>query len=141
MSSYNSKAWFTLAVLALANCPSASAQSPEAEVNAYAVKAPISGIPTSAYSEWTETQRQSTFGKVRGFCQFLCVDKYATAAFPDKAAADRTATTAKVCLEACIVAHLPADYPQLADLTEQLRADYGKAKQLGSAIPWPLPGK
>jgi hypothetical protein len=129
-------------VLAAACCPPpALAQSPEAEVSAYAVKAPISGLPSGPYAKWTEPQRQSTFGKVRGFCQFLCVDKYAATAFPDKATAERTATTARVCLEACIVAHLPADYPNAADLMKDLRTDYDKAKKLGAALPWPLPGK
>ena len=141
MLSYYGRAWFTLAALAAAWCAPASAQSPEAEVAAYAVKAPISGLPSGPYSQWTVAQRQSTFGKVRGFCQFLCVDKYATTAFADKATAERTATTARVCLEACIVAHLPADYPQVADLKKDLRTDYDKARQLGAAMPWPLPGK
>lgn len=117
------------------------AQSPEAQVNAYAVSAPISGLPKGPFSQWTEAQRQSAFSHIRGFCQFLCVDKYANTAFPDRAAADRTAALAKVCLGACIAGHLPADYPKLAELTQQLHTDYDKAKQLGSSIPWPLPGK
>jgi hypothetical protein len=134
-------AHFTAAVLAAAFCPPAMAQSQEAEINAYAVKAPISGLPPGPYSGWTEAQRQTAFGRVRGFCQFLCVDKYANMAFPDRTAAERTAAEAKVCLGACIAGHLPPDYPQLAELTQQLHADYGKAKQAGSPIPWPLPGK
>ena len=132
---------FTVAVVAVAVCTGAMAQDPEAEANAAAVKAPISALPKGPYSQWTEPQRQSAFGQVRGFCQFLCVDKYANTAFPDHTAAERTAAVAKVCLGACIAGHLPADYPKLAELKQQLRADYDKAKQLGSAIPWPLPGK
>ncbi len=141
MLSYKRLVWFTVTVLAGAFCAPAMAQSPEAEVNAYAVKAPISGLPKGPYGQWTEAQRQSAFGHIRGFCQFLCVDKYANTSFHDRAAAERAAFQAKVCLGACIAGHLPADYPQLADLTRQLHADYDKAKQLGSSIPWPLPGK
>jgi hypothetical protein len=132
---------FTLAAAFCTVCTGAFALSPEAEVAAYAVNAPISGLPASPYSQWTPAQRQATFGKVRGFCQFLCVDKYANAAFPNKAAADRAAAVAKVCLEACIVSHLPADYPQIADLKQDLRKEHTKAKQLGADMPWPLPGK
>jgi hypothetical protein len=141
MLSFKHLVRFTVAVLAAAFFVPAMAQSPEAEVNAYAVKAPISGLPAGPFSRWTEAQRQTSFGHVRGFCQFLCVDRYANMAFPDRAAAERTAAVAKVCLGACIAGHLPADYPQLAALTQQLHADYDKARQLGSAIPWPLPGK
>ncbi len=130
-----------VAVLAVAAVAPAVAQSPQAEVNAYAVKAQISGLPSGPYSQWTEPQRQAVFGRVRGFCQFLCVDKYANMAFSDRAVAERVTVEAKVCLEACIAGHLPPDYPQLAELTKQLRADHEKARQLGSATPWPLPGK
>jgi hypothetical protein len=141
MLSYKPLVRFTVAFLAAAFCAPASAQTPQAEVNAYAVKAPISGLPTKPFSQWTEPQRQGVFGHVRGFCQFLCVDKYANLAFPDRAAAERTTAEAKVCLGACIAGHLPADYPGLAELTQQLRADHANAKKLGSATPWPLAGK
>ncbi len=117
------------------------AQSPEAQVAAYAAGAPISGLPKGPYSQWTEGQRQSAFGHIRGFCQFLCVDKYANTAFPDRGAAERTAAVAKVCLGACIAGHLPADYPKLSELMQQLHADHDKARQLGASIQWPLPGK
>ena len=141
MLSYTYRVWFTLTALTCAFCPAAFAQSPDAEVAAYAVNAPISGLPAVPYSQWTPAQRLSTFGKVRGFCQFLCVDKYETASFPKKAAVDRAAAVAKVCLEACIVGHLPADYPQIADLKQELHKDFDKAKQLGAGLSWPLPGK
>jgi hypothetical protein len=129
------------AAVAAVICLPAQAQSPEAELTAYAVKAAISGLPTGPYSKWTEAQRQSIFGRVRGFCQFLCVDKYANATFKDRGTVERTAAAAKVCLDACIASHLPADYPKIAEITQELRKDYDKAKQLGAVIPWPLPRK
>lgn len=134
-------ALLAIAILAALLCPAAIAQSPEAGENAYIVKAPIGGLPAGPFSQWTEEQRQSAFGRVRGFCQFLCVDKYGNAAFPDKHAAQRIAAEAKVCLGACIAGHLPLDYPRIAELTKQLHADYDEARKLGSTIPWPLPGR
>jgi hypothetical protein len=138
MLSYKSLFRFMPAVLALAFCAPTLAQTPQAEINAYAIKAPISGLPKGPYSHWTAGQRQSVFGHVRGFCQFLCMDKYANMTFPDRTAADRTVTESKICLGACIAEHLPSDYPGLAELTRQLRTDYNHAKQLGSTTPWPL---
>jgi len=134
-------AFFIGAVLAAAICPPAIAQSQEADVNAYIANAPISGLPRGPYSQWTEPQRKMAFGRVDGFCRFLCVDKYSNASFPDRAAAERAAAGAKLCLGACIVNHLPADYPGLDKLKQELRADWEKARQLGSAAPWPLAGK
>jgi hypothetical protein len=141
MLSYKGSIQFMLAVLAAALCLPALAQTPQAEVNAYAVNAPISGLPKAPFSQWTEPQRKGVFGHVRGFCQFLCVDKYANTAFADRAAAERTTAEAKICHTACIAGHLPADYPGLGELMRQLRTDYDKAWQLGSKTPWPLPGK
>jgi hypothetical protein len=131
----------TAAMLAGLVCLPPAGQSQEGDVNAYIVKAPIAGLPSGPFSQWTEAQREMAFGRVRGFCQFLCVDKYGNESFRDRATAERTTAEAKVCLGACIAAHLPPDYPRYADLTKQLHADYDKAKQLGSNMPWPLPGK
>ncbi len=141
MLSYRGMGRFMLAVLAAAFCVPAIAQTPQAGINAYAVKAPISGLPKGPYSQWTSGQRQAVFGRVRGFCQFLCMDKYANTTFPDRAAADRIMAETKICLGACIAGHLPADYPGLGEFTRQLHADYDQAKKLGSKTPWPLPGK
>ncbi len=125
------------------SCRGALALTQDTDVNSYIAKAPIPGVPpgSNSYSQWSEGQRKTAFGRIRGFCQFLCVDKYSGASFKSRAAAERTMTEAKVCLEACIVNHLPPDYPGLAGLKQQLHADYGKVRQLGSPIPWPLPGK
>jgi len=140
MMTCNSAALAMAAVLAGLG-PAGIARSQEADINAYIVKAPIAGLPSGPFSQWTEAQRETAFGRVRGFCQFLCVDKYGSETFPDRATAERTALEAKVCLGACIAGHLPPDYPRYADLTKQLHADYDKARQLGSKIPWPLPGQ
>ncbi len=125
----------------LAGLVSPAAQSQEGDVNAYIVKAPIAGLPSGQFSQWTEPQREMAFGRVRGFCEFLCVDKYGNETFHDRAAAERTAAEAEVCLGACIAGHLPPDYPRYADLIKELHAGYDKAKQLGSKMPWPLAGK
>ncbi len=119
----------------------ALAQTPQAEINAYALKAPISGLPTGPYSQWTAKQRKEVFGRVRSFCQFLCMDKYANMVFPDRASAERTMAESKICLGGCIAGHLPADYPGLDKFKQQLRADHNHARKLGSTTPWPLPGK
>lgn len=137
------QAWKTVAIavsVAGLMAPSA-ALCEEADVNAYIVNAPIAGIPSGPFSRWSEAERQVAFGRVRGFCEFLCVDKYRGERFPDKATAERTAAEAKVCLGSCIAAHLPPDYPHYADLTKQLHTDFDRAGQLGSKLPWPLPGK
>jgi len=118
-----------------------AAQTQDKDVNAYIAKAPITGLPPGAYSRWTEEQKKTAFTRIGGFCQFLCVDSYGNTAFPNKATADRAKAEAKVCLAACIVNHLPPDYPQLSGMKQDLRADFEKAKKLGSTIGWPLPGK
>ncbi|MFY9640938.1 MAG: hypothetical protein WCD20_16845 [Rhodomicrobium sp.] len=138
---FRSSALVTAAFLAGLVSNSPALQSQEADVNAYIVKAPIAGIPSGPFSKWTEPQREMVFERVRGFCQFLCVDKYNGETFSSREAAERTAAEAKVCLGACIAAHLPPDYPRYADLTKELHADYDQAKRLGSKLPWPLPAK
>ncbi len=116
------------------------AQSP-GEADAYIANAPIAGVPKGAYSEWTQGEKKTAYTRIGGFCEFLCVDSYGNTSFRNAAAAERAKAEAKVCLEACIVNHLPSDYPRLADLKQQLKLDFGHAQQLGSPIPWPLPGK
>ena len=117
------------------------AQTPDGDVNAYIAKAPIAGLPQGDYAHWTDQQRATAFKRIGGFCDFLCLDSYGNARFPDVAAAERAKAEAKVCLAACIVSHLPGDYPQLAAMTSDLRADFDRAKQLGSQMKWPLPGR
>jgi hypothetical protein len=117
------------------------AQAKDEEVNVYIAKAPITGLPSGTYSQWTEDQKKTAIKRVGGFCEFLCVDSYGNTSFPNKAAADRATAEAKVCLAACIVNHLPVDYPQLGAMKQDLHADFEKAKKLGSAMAWPLPGK
>jgi len=141
MLSYRSLFRFMLIGLAAVFCAPAIAQPPQAEINAYAVKAPISGLPKGPYSQWTAKQRQMVFGHIRSFCQFLCMDKNANMVFPDRASADRTMAESKICLGGCIAGHLPADYPGLGEFKQQLRADYDQARKMGSTTPWPLPGK
>jgi hypothetical protein len=119
----------------------AMAQSADGDVNAYISRAPIAGLPPGTYSQWSETQKRTAYTRIGGFCQYLCVDAYSSTSFPNVAAAERAKAEVKVCLGACIVNHLPADFPQLPDLKQQLRADYDKARQLGSAMRWPLPGR
>ena len=116
------------------------AQSQERDANAYISKAPIAGVPTGSYSQWTEDQKKNSFRRVVGFCEFLCVEP-AAKAYPNQATADRATSEAKTCLGACVVNHLPPDFPELPALKAQLRSDYQKAKQLGSTIAWPLPGR
>jgi len=118
-----------------------AAEAKDEDVNAYIAKAPITGLPPGTYGQWTEEQKKTAIKRVGGFCEFLCVDSYGDTSFSDKAAAERAKAEAKVCLAACIVNHLPADYPQLNAMKQDLRADFEKAKKLGSAIAWPLPGK
>lgn len=129
------------AVLAAGMAACAAMAAPEGDANAYIAKAPIAGLPPGNYGQWTEEQRSTALSRVGGFCKFLCVDPYGNTAFPNVAAAERAKAEVKVCLAACIVNHLPPDYPQLAAMKQDLRADYDKAKKLGSPIAWPLPGK
>jgi hypothetical protein len=117
------------------------AQKPAGDINSYIAKAPIEGLPPGSYGQWTGEQRQKAVTRIGGFCQYLCVDAYGATSFANEAAAELAKNEAKICLGACIANHLPGDYPQLAELKQQLRADYEKAKQLGSKAPWPLPGK
>jgi hypothetical protein len=129
-----------LAAVAVVACSCVAAAKDE-DVNAHIAKAPIAGLPPGMYSQWTEEQKKTAIKRVGGFCEFLCVDSYGNTSFPNKAAAERAKAEAKVCLAACIVNHLPADYPQLAQMKQDLRSDFEKARKLGSAIAWPLPGK
>ena len=128
-----------LALTALALHPCGS-RSQESDVNAYISRAPIAGLPQGPYSRWTDEQKKLAFKRVVGFCDFLCVDSHSKS-YPSKAAADRATSEAKTCLGACVVNHLPQDFPQRAALKAQLRADYERAKQLGSTVPWPLPDR
>jgi hypothetical protein len=126
--------WFMLA-------STPAAQAKDEDLNAHIAKAPIAGLPPGTYSQWTDEQKKTAMRRVGGFCEFLCVDSYGSASFPNVAAAERAKAEAKVCLAACIVNHLPADYPQLNGMKQDLRADFEKAKKLGSPIKWPLPEK
>ena len=126
--------WFMLA-------STPAAQAKDEDLNAHIAKAPIAGLPPGTYSQWTDEQKKTAIRRVGGFCEFLCVDSYGNASFPNVAAAERARAEAKVCLAACIVNHLPADYPHLNGMKQDLRADFEKAKKLGSSIVWPLPGK
>jgi hypothetical protein len=126
--------WFMLA-------STPAAQAKDEDLNAHIAKAPIAGLPPGTYSQWTDEQKKTAMRRVGGFCEFLCVDSYGSASFPNVAAAERARAEAKVCLAACIVNHLPADYPQLNGMKQDLRADFEKAKKLGSPIKWPLPEK
>ena len=117
------------------------AQAKDEDVNAHIAKAPIAGLPPGSFSQWTEEQKKTAIKRVGGFCEFLCVDSYGSTSFSNKAEADRAKAEAKVCLAACIVSHLPPDYPQLSAMKQDLRADFEKARKLGSAIVWPLSGK
>ena len=118
-----------------------AAEAKDEDLNAHIAKAPIAGLPPGAYSQWTEEQKKTAIKRVGGFCEFLCVDSYGNSSFPNVAAAELAKAEAKVCLAACIVNHLPPDYPQLAGMKQDLRTDFEKAKKLGSHINWPLPGK
>jgi hypothetical protein len=126
--------WFMLA-------STPAAQAKDEDLNAHIAKAPIAGLPPGTYSQWTDEQKKTAMRRVGGFCEFLCVDSYGSASFPNVAAAERAKAEAKVCLAACIVNHLPADYPHLNGMKQDLRADFEKAKKLGSPIKWPLPEK
>ena len=129
------------AVVWLMPASTPAAQAKDEDLNAHIAKAPIAGLPPGTYSRWTDEQKKTAIRRVGGFCEFLCVDSYGTASFPNVAAAERARAEAKVCLAACIVNHLPADYPQLNGMKQDLRADFEKAKKLGSPITWPLPEK
>jgi hypothetical protein len=117
----------------------ALAEAQDGDVNAYIAKAPIAGLPPGVYAQWSEEQKRTAFKRIGGFCEFMCVDSYGNASFPNVAAAERAKAEAKVCLGACIFNHLPADYPQLSAMKSDLRADFDKAKDLGSKMKWPLP--
>lgn len=133
------------AVIGVAICAGsiigAAGQSRDGDLNAYIAKAPIAGLPQGTYARWTEEEKKQAVTRVSGFCQFLCVDSYRNASFPDEAAAERVRADIKVCLGACIVNHLPQDHPQFPALLAELRANFEKAKQMGSRAPWPLPGR
>ena len=120
---------------------STPALSKEEDLFTHIAKAPIAGVPPGAYSQWTDEEKKTAITRIGSFCEFLCIDSYGTATFPNVAAAERAKAEAKVCLAACIVNHLPSDYPQRAAMKDDLRADYDKARKAGSPIPWPLPGQ
>jgi hypothetical protein len=130
-----------LFAVALSAVCAAYAQAQDGDVNAYIAKAPIAGLPPGGYAQWSEAQTQTALKRIGGFCEFMCVDSYGNTSFSDKPAAERAKAEAKVCLAACIVSHLPPDYPQLAAMKGDLRADFDKAKELGSKMKWPLPGR
>ena len=134
-----SAVFLPLAALALCMAVGAAMAAQAGDANAYIAKAPIAGLPPGNFSQWTDEQKKTAFTRIGGFCKFLCVDPYGNTAFPNVAAAERAKAEAKVCLLGCIVSHLPPDYPQLAGMTQDLRAEYDKAKKLGSAAGWPLP--
>ncbi len=131
------------AAVAIGGLPlsSADVQSKEVDLNTYIAQLPIAGLPEGLFAKWTDDQKRTAFKRIGGFCQFLCVDSYANITFANAAAAEKAKAEVKVCLGACIVNHLPSDYPDLAGMKQDLRANYEKAKQLGSSAPWPLPGK
>ena len=118
-----------------------AASAKDEDINAHIAKAPIAGLPQGNYSQWSQEQKNTTIKRVGGFCEFLCLDPYSNTSFPNVAIAELIKAEAKVCLAACIVNHLPPDYPQLAGMKQDLRTDFEKAKKLGSPINWPLPGK
>ena len=136
---FRMKRAFAVAFLAAAYLSAAEAK--DEDLNTHIAKAPIAGLPPGAYRQWTEEQKKTAIKRVGGFCEFLCVDSYGNTSFPNVAAAELAKAEAKVCLAACIVNHLPPDYPQLAGMKQDLRTDFEKAKKLGSPIDWPLPGK
>ncbi|HZV21292.1 MAG TPA: hypothetical protein VE986_07075 [Hyphomicrobiales bacterium] len=117
------------------------APSGNGELNAYIIKAPISGLPKGPYNQWTDADKKSAVERISGFCKFLCVDAYENNAFPSEAAANLARAEVKVCLGACIASHVPPDFPQLPVIKEQLRENWEQAKKLGSTTPWPLPGR
>ncbi len=129
----------SLAVGSFITVNAAMAQTRGADVNAYIAKTPIAGLPAGSFSQWTEEQKKTAITRIGGFCEFLCVDPPRT--LPNVAAVELTKAEAKVCLAACIVNHLPPDYPQLMGMKQDLRINYDRAKKLGSAMGWPLPGK
>ncbi|MFZ1110531.1 MAG: hypothetical protein WAN43_19570 [Rhodomicrobium sp.] len=119
----------------------AAAEAQDADVNAYIAQAPIAGLPPGGYAQWSEEQRRTAFKRIGGFCQYMCLGSYGNASFPNVAAAERAKAEAKVCLGACIVNHVPPDYPQRSGMRGDLQADFDKAKELGSKMKWPLPGR
>jgi hypothetical protein len=119
----------------------AIAQTGTGDINGYIAKAPIAGLPAGPYAKWTEAQKQDARSRIGGFCQFLCVDSFGNATFPNAQAAALGVAEIEVCLGACILNHLPPDYPELPALKRQLHVNFDKAKKLGSQIPWPLPDK
>jgi hypothetical protein len=139
----SSRSFTTVQVLAasLLAAAVALAQAPDGDVNAYIAKVPIAGLPAGNYAQWSDEQQRTAFKRIGGFCEFMCLDSYANTSFPNMAAAERAKAEAKVCLAACIVNHLPPDYPQLSAMKGDLRADYDKAKELGSKMKLPLPGR
>ncbi len=119
--------------------PAANAQ--ERDVNSYIARAPITGLPAGAYNQWSDQERITAHKRIGSFCEYLCVDAYGKGSFPNAQSADRAKAEAKVCLGACILNHLPPDYPAMPQLRQQVSTDYAEAKRLGSTIPWPLPQK
>ncbi len=129
-----------MALASMAYVCSCHAEVPKDDANTIIAKMRIPRLPEGPFSGWSDQQKTDAIKRISGFCQFLCVDTH-TESFPNEAAANRAKAEVLVCVGACIANHLPPDYPQLPALREQLRANYEKARALGSAIPWPLPQK
>ncbi len=129
----------SIGVAILGPAPAANAQN--GDINSYIARAPIAGLPKGAYNQWSDQERITAHKRIGGFCDYLCVDAYGNGSFTSVQAADRAKAEAKVCLGACILNHLPPDYPNMPQLKQQVSTDYAEAKRLGSTLPWPLPQK
>ncbi|ADP69429.1 hypothetical protein Rvan_0139 [Rhodomicrobium vannielii ATCC 17100] len=130
---------FAIAILAAPTPAAVQAFGQVADSIGYIATAPISGLPKGLYKDWTDDEKGTAFKRIGGFCQFLCVDSFGNTTFPNVAAADRARAEAKLCLQACVVGHLPRDYPNRDAMKEDLRVAYDAARKQGSAVAWPLP--
>jgi hypothetical protein len=110
-------------------------------VNSYIARVPITGFPKGAYDQWSEQDKSKAYKRLGGFCEYLCVDAYSKDAFPNEHEAQLATAEVKVCLSACIINHMPPDYPAMSGLKQRMRANFDEAKRLGSKLPWPLPHK
>jgi hypothetical protein len=109
-------------------------------MNTYIAQMPIAGLPRGAYDQWSDADKINAYKRLGGFCEYLCVDAYAPGgSFPNERAAQLAAAEAKVCLSACIINHMPPDYPAMSGLKKRMRVNFDEAKRLGSKLPWPLP--
>ncbi|MFT4077865.1 hypothetical protein [Rhodomicrobium lacus] len=130
---------FLLVATAILAAPASRAFAQVADSIGYIATAPISGLPKGPFSSWSDAERGAALKRIGGFCQFLCVDSFGNTAFPNIAAAERARAEAKLCLQACVVGHLPADYPNRDTMKQDLRAAYDTARRQGSPVAWPLP--